>query len=104
MILSGEIFTAEYLHSIGVVDVLAADGEGIDAIYSYIGRNGRRHPAHMAVLRARRITNPVSFDEMTRIADLWVDAALTLSEADLRKMIRLAMAQDRRRDRQNLVR
>jgi DSF synthase len=39
---------------------------------------------------------------MLRIADLWVEAALKLSEADLRKMTRLAMAQDRRRSRQEI--
>jgi DSF synthase len=34
------------------------------------------------------------------IADLWVEAALRLSDADLRKMLRLAAAQDRRRERE----
>jgi DSF synthase len=97
MILSGEIFTAEQLHGMGVVDVLAADGEGVDAVYSYVGRGGRRYRAHAAVRQARQVVRPVTFEEMTRIADLWVDAALKLSDADLRKMLRLAAAQDRRR-------
>jgi DSF synthase len=97
MMLSGEIYTAEQLHSLGVVDILAAEGEGVDAIYSYVGRGGRRHRAHAAVRQARQIVQPVTFEEMTRIADLWVDAALKLSDADLRKMLRLAAAQDRRR-------
>ena len=97
MILSGEIYTAEQLHALGVVDVLAADGAGIEAVYAYVGRNGRRHAAHAAVRQARRIINPVSLDEMNRVAELWVDAALKLTDADLRKMLRLAAAQDRRR-------
>lgn len=102
MILSGEIYTAEQLYQLGVIDVLAADGEGADAVYSYIGRNGRRHGAHTALRQARWVTSPVSLEEMMRIADLWVEAALKLSEADLRKMTRLAMAQDRRRTRQEI--
>lgn len=97
MILSGEIYTAEQLHGMGVVDILAADGEGVDAVYAYVGRGGRRHRSHVAVRQARQIVQPVTFEEMTRIADLWVDAALKLSDADLRKMLRLAAAQDRRR-------
>ena len=97
MILSGEIYSAEQLHTLGVVDVLAADGEGVDAVYAYVGRGGRRHRAHAAVRQARQIVQPVTFEEMTRIADLWVDAALKLTDADLRKMLRLAAAQDRRR-------
>ena len=100
MILSGEIYTAEHLYQLGVVDVLAADGEGTEAVYAYTGRHGRRHGAHTALRQARWVTNPVSLEEMLRIADLWVDAALKLTDADLRKMIRLAMAQDRRRSRQ----
>jgi len=100
MILSGEIYTAEHLYQLGVVDVLAADGEGTDAVYAYTGRHGRRHRAHTALRQARWVTNPVSLEEMLRIADLWVEAALKLNDADLRKMTRLAMAQDRRRSRQ----
>ena len=99
MILSGEIYTAEQLHGLGVVDVLAADGEGAEAVYSYVGRGGRRHRAHTSIRQARQICQPLSFEELMRIADLWVDAALTLTASDLRKMLRLAAAQDRRRAR-----
>ena len=100
MILSGEIYTAEQLYEQGVIDVLAADGEGVDAVYSYIGRGGKRHGAHVAVRQARLIVNPVGLEELMGIADLWVEAALKLSDADLRKMLRLAAAQDRRRTRE----
>jgi DSF synthase len=100
MILSGEIYTAEQLYEQGVIDVLAADGAGVDAVYSYIGRGGKRHGAHVAVRQAQRIVNPVRFEELMGIADLWVEAALRLSDADLRKMLRLAAAQDRRRERE----
>lgn len=100
MILSGEIYTAEQLYEQGVIDVLAADGEGVDAVYSYIGRGGKRHGAHVAVRQAQRIVNPVRFEELMGIAELWVEAALRLSDADLRKMLRLAAAQDRRRTRE----
>lgn len=103
MILSGEIYSAEELYELGVIDVLAADGEGSDALYAHIGRDGRRHRSHAAMREARRIASPISRGEMMRIADLWVDAAMTLSEADLRKMTRLAAAQDRRRNRAPLA-
>jgi DSF synthase len=99
MILSGEIYSAEDLYKLGAIDVLAPDGQGIDAIYAYIGRRGRRHACHTVVRQARRIVNPVTREEMIRIADLWVDTAMALSESDLRKMTRLAAAQDRRRSR-----
>jgi DSF synthase len=99
MILSGEIFTAEKLHEIGLIDVLAPDGAGVETFYDAIGRTGRRHHTHVALRAARRLVNPIGFEEMARIADLWVEAAFKLEDSDLKKMLRLAAAQDRRRDR-----
>ena len=100
MILSGEIYTAEKLHEIGLIDVLAPDGAGVETLYDAIGRGGKRHQTHVALRAARRLVNPLGFEEMARIAELWVDAAFKLEESDLKKMLRLAAAQDRRRDRQ----
>jgi DSF synthase len=99
LILSGEIFTAEKLHEMGMIDVLAPDGAGVEALYDAIGRGGRRHQTHLALRGARRLVHPLGFEEMTRIADMWVDAAFKLEEGDLRKMLRFAAAQDRRRER-----
>jgi DSF synthase len=96
LIMSGEIYTAEQLHALGVVDVLAADGQGVQAFYDFIGRRERRYAAQRALYRARRLVNPVTFEEMTRIADLWVEAAFKLEDADLKRMERLVTAQERR--------
>ncbi len=100
MILSGEIFTAEKLHEIGLIDVLAPDGAGVETLYDAIGRSGKRHQTHIALRTARRLVNPLGFEEMARIAELWVEAAFKLEESDLKRMLRLASAQDRRRERQ----
>ncbi|MBU6506457.1 MAG: crotonase/enoyl-CoA hydratase family protein [Alphaproteobacteria bacterium] len=96
LIMSGEIYSAEQLHALGVVDVLAADGQGMQAFYDFIGRRERRYAAQRAMYRARRLVNPVTFEEMTRIADLWVEAAFKLEESDLKRMERLVTAQERR--------
>ena len=96
LIMSGEIYSAEQLHALGGVDVLAADGQGMQAFYDFIGRRERRYAAQRAMYRARRLVNPVTFEEMTRIADLWVEAAFKLEEADLKRMERLVTAQERR--------
>lgn len=99
MITSGQLYTAEDLYQLGVVDILADDGCGTEALYDFIGRNGRRHAAHRAIFRARDRVNPLKPEELMDIATIWVDAALGLCEADLRKMARLVSAQDRRRAR-----
>lgn len=96
MITSGRIYSAVELHAMGIVDVLADDGEGEVAVRDYIAKNQRKRNAYLAMYRARRRANPVTLAELRDIVAVWVDAAMELGEADLRKMCRLAAAQDRR--------
>jgi DSF synthase len=97
MILSGRIYTASELHDMGIVDVLAEDGQGEEAVRDYILRTDRKHNALQAVYKTRQRVAPVTLSELRDIADIWVAAALRLTSADLRKMERLVSAQDRRR-------
>jgi DSF synthase len=96
LILSGKILTAAELHKLGVVDVLATDGQGETAVRNWIARNARRKNGMQAVLRAREFIHPVTREELDGIVGLWVDAALRLTERDLRMMNRLVRAQVRR--------
>jgi len=96
MIMSGRLYTGEELHAMGVVDVLAEDGEGVLAVRNYIARNGRKFNAHHALLRARRRVHAITEQELRDVVEIWVDAALQLGEPDLRKMERLVTAQRRR--------
>jgi DSF synthase len=95
-VLSGKIYTAEEMRDFGVVDVLCEDGEGEEAVAEFMSANARLFHARRAIQRSRQLMNPVTKEELIRITDLWVDCALTLSQQDLRKMERLAAAQDRR--------
>ncbi len=99
LILSGRIYSAEELHEMGVVDEIAEDGMGEEAVYDFIGRSQRSFYARRSIYQARRLARPVSRDELIAITDMWVDTALTLDRASLRKMERLAAAQDRRSQR-----
>ncbi len=96
MILSGRVYTAEEMAEMGIVDVVAEDGFGEEAVRDYMAHDQRRHNAHYAMCQARRRVNPVTFEELSDITDLWVDAALRLTENDLRRMHRLVSAQARR--------
>ena len=95
-ILEGKLFSASELYDMGVVDILAEDGMGEAAIVEYTRQNRRRFHAERAVYRARKIANPVSLEELLEITDTWAETALYLEESDVRKMERLAAAQDRR--------
>ena len=95
MILSGRMYSAEELYEMGVVDVLAEDGEGEAAVRSYIRAHSKRYIGHTAVHRIRQRLNPIRYDELMDICDIWVDAAMQLTEKDLRVMERLVRAQNR---------
>ena len=97
LIMSGKVYAAEEMHALGVIDVLAEDGRGEHTVREYLQRHAGRCNAHAAIYKARRRVSPVSLAEMRDVADIWVDAALRLTEADLRRMAHLAAAQDRNR-------
>lgn len=96
MILSGRIYTAEELHEMDIVQVLADPGGGEQAVRDFIERSSKRHNAQSGVFRVGRLVSPLSYDELRDITEIWVDAAINLSESDLRKMERLTAAQNRR--------
>jgi DSF synthase len=99
MIFSGRIYTATELHQMGVVDVLAEDGQGERRLLEYVAHHERNHNTHCAIYKVRRRCSPVTFEELADVATIWVDTALALDESDLRKMERLVVAQNRRLER-----
>jgi DSF synthase len=98
-ILEGKIYSAEELHEMGIVDLLVDDGAGEAAIVDYCQRNQKRFAAERAVYLARRAADPIELDELLRITNIWAETAMSLTEADIRKMERLASAQNRRVNR-----
>jgi DSF synthase len=99
LILSGRALPAKKLHEMGVVDVLAKDGQGESAVQQWIAANRRRHNGTRAVFGLRQICNPITRAELDATTESWVDAALRLSERDLRMMGWLIRAQQERAQR-----
>jgi DSF synthase len=95
MIFSGRIYGADEMHDIGIVDRVVADGEGEAAVESWL-RERQSHAIRRAVYAARQRVNPISLAELRDVTDLWVDTAMRLSPADLRRMEHLQAAQARR--------
>ncbi len=93
MILSGRLFLAEELHAMGVVDVLAEPGEGEMAVHEYIRREARSRNGTLALRSVREEIQPITHAELTRVTEIWVDAALRLEAKDLRMMERLVSRQ-----------
>lgn len=99
MILSGRILPAAQLHEMGIVDVLAKDGEGESAVQAWIAKNSRRRNGFQAVMRVREQVLPVTREELDAVAETWVDCALRLEDRDLRMMGRVVRAQMERMER-----
>ena len=95
MIISNETYTAEQMYELGIVHQLAPAGEGVDAVKKFIAKSERRHPGLVGARRAMREAAPITLGEFYRIVEHWADAALQLSESDLKLMQRLANAQTR---------
>ena len=98
LILSGKVLPAAKLHEMGIVDVLAKDGEGEDAVTQWIMKNDRRRNGMQAVYAARQLVHPVTREELDAITETWVDAALRIEDRDLKMMSRIVRAQMRRMD------
>lgn len=95
MILSGNLYAAEELYEMGVVTVLAEQGEGHQALRDYIRQADKRAHAQELVRSVRTKLNRVPYEELLDITRLWVDCALRLSDKELKTMERLVRAQNR---------
>lgn len=95
MILSGKIYSAVEMHQLGLVDIIAPAGQGENAVYDFIQSNSRKSNGMRAMYACRRHTNPVTYDELMNITQVWVDAALRLEDRDLKMMGRLVRSQQR---------
>ena len=96
LILEGTILTSDEMHRMGVVDVLVPKGQGEAAVQDLIRQQQRSPHAHLAMNAVRGIAQPVGYDELMGITEVWVDTALALGEKSLRTMERIVRAQTRR--------
>jgi DSF synthase len=96
MVLSGKLFGAEELLQRKLVDIVVDAGQGEAALDGLLREVDGRHRGTLAALRARRMAAPVSYESLLRIVEHWSQAALALTDRDLRLMERLARAQARK--------
>lgn len=96
LMMSGEILPAAQLHAMGIVDVLAPRGAGMEAVDDLI-RNYRRRPLTWAAVRTLRDrAEPITLDELMAGAEVWVQTAMALDARCLKTMRRLVRAQTTR--------
>jgi len=97
LISHGDLYPAEALYEMGLVDKVVARGAGRREMDAHLKKLLRRFNASLAVYNAKRRSFPISYQEMADIAEDWVSVAMRLSDRDLRHMNRLSAAQGRLR-------
>jgi DSF synthase len=95
MMLANRLYTAEEMHELGIVHVLAEPGEGEEAVRAYIARNGRKQSGHRGIYQASSLVSPIALKELEDVVEVWADSALCLTPSDLKLMKRLVDAQAR---------
>jgi DSF synthase len=95
IITSGKTYSGEEMYRLGLVDVLAENGRAEDALQDYIRGAKRKQKTLNALARVREAMTPVTHEDLIRVVDFWVDAAMELDERDLKMMERLIKAQSR---------
>ena len=93
---SGKVYSAEELYDMGVVDVLAPDGKGKQAVYEYMQHRQNRHLGFQGVDILADQFNPLTYKELFDVIILWVDTAMQLSEKNIRLMEYMIRAQEKR--------
>ncbi len=96
IILDGTIYSSDELYRMGVVDVLVPKDQGEAAVQELIRQQQRAPHAYLALNAVRTIAQPVGYDELMGITEVWVDSALALGDRSLRTMDRIVRAQSRR--------
>jgi len=96
MILSGKLYSSEELFDMGIIDILADKGEGELALYKHIKAAKRSPNSFSSMAKINDLCNEIPYQEFVDIANIWADAALNLSDKDLRMMDRLVSRQSKR--------
>lgn len=96
IILDGRLHDAAEIHRLGLVEHIGAPSLGRAEAQRHIATLSKRFDAVLSIYKAKRRSFPISYQEMTDIVEDWVSTAMSLSAKDLRKMKKLAVAQNAR--------
>jgi len=80
----------------GLVELVVEPQRGRKEMEGHLLKLSKRFNAVHSIYKAKRRSSPISYQEMIDIAEDWVATATRLQEKELRKMRKLAIAQDAR--------
>lgn len=92
---SGALKSTEELHAVGLVHQVVENGEGIPGVRQFIRKHIPESNGRTALEAVWDYMKPLSYTELLDIAMIWVNAAMSVTPRDLRKMAHLVEAQNR---------
>lgn len=95
IVMSGRVFGAKEMYDLGVVDIIAEDGFGLEAVRKHIQQRERKPIAYRTLFQAKQLCEPITKEQLLSLVELWVNATMQLETRDLRMMARLLRSQDR---------
>ena len=91
---SGRQYGGRELREMGIVDVIARNGEGVQAVNDFIRRRRHSRNGQLAIQKVCQMVNPLTYQELVDVVEIWVDTAMRLTVRDLRVMRQIAAAQN----------
>ena len=93
MIANGRIYSARELHEMGIVHFIGETGKGVESAEKFMKQHQQFGNGFRALQQVKQCFNPMNYQELLKITEIWVDAALRLNDDNLRFIDRLVKAQ-----------
>jgi DSF synthase len=94
LLTSGQIYSADDMLRLGVVDHVAEDGQGEAEVVALIKKRARSRIGLAGIAQARRRVHKLDFAELLDVVTIWVDSALKLTPRDMKLMQKLVSRQN----------
>ncbi len=93
LLTSGTDYSASEMYVSGIVETVITDNDGLNGLEALIEERRRNGNGRNAILKTRRQMCSVTLQELQGIVEIWVDAAMQITDRDLRLVRRLTERQ-----------
>lgn len=93
----GRSRSAAEMKELGLIDIVCKAGEAEVALRRFLAENDNRFNTLRTLRRACKRVRPLQREELFDIVDMWIELAMGLAPADLKRMDCLARVQEKRR-------
>ena len=97
IITDGKLYTSEEFFELGIVDYLVEKGSGPDSVRSLINKHKKHHNGYCAIDKLVNIEQPINYNKMYEVVELWVETVLKLNQQELKVMERFVRTQSQKK-------